>query len=344
MVEATPEQISIVLGQVQQAFTSNYQKLKELQCIQQLLLQTKNLEWTTEDIPGKYHNLRRTADIVSDESGDILFLRKVESEPCAIYRYQVSTNQWQQGPCPHYRCSMAYHNCLMTIGGALTRGDKAQRTGDILGLVNDEWEHIVPPMPTRRSRSIALICHFNQAVLLIVIGGEDDTDTSLKTVEILNLSDPRNGWKRACDTPETLCSSSGTVVGDYIYILAGWSKRNTYSSATFRCRIEHLIASTDQPNATNVWETLPELPVEEATCTSFLNTLMVVGGRANSVSVHDIRTYNPQSNRWEVIGYLPRSRYICFAIGLLDKLIVLGGRKDSAEKENTIDILQQAAQ
>ena len=346
MADITPKHVSTVLSQVQQAFASNYQKLKELQDIRQLLLYTQQLKWTTEDIPPQYHNLRRTTDIVSDESGDNLFLRKVESQSCTIYHYKVSTNQWQLRTytCPYYRCSMAYHNNLMIIGGASSRDDKAPCTGEILGFINNKWHPIFPAMPTRRSRSIALTCHFNQAVLLIVIGGEDDADTSLKTVEILDLTNPQNGWQRACDTPETLCSSSGTIAGDYIYILTGWSKRNNPSSAAFRCRIEDLIDSINQPIATNVWETLPQLPVEEATCTSFRNTVIVVGGRANSVAVHDIRTYNPQFKRWEVIGYLPHPRYICFAIGLPDKLIVIGGRKDTADKENTIDILQQIVQ
>ena len=344
MADATPETVSKVLGQVQQAFTRNYEKLKELQSIRQLLLHTKNHIWTTRDVPQQYHNLRRTVDLVSDESGDNLYLRKVESHPCMIYRYQVSTNQWSQGECPYYRCSMAYHKCLMTIGGALSRDDKAQRTGEILSYVENNWKPELPPMPTARSRSISLTCYFNQAALLIVIGGEDDSDTSLKTVEILNLTNPQNGWQRAHDVPETLCSSSGTVAGDYIYVITGWSKRNNPTSTAFRCKIEDLIASIDQPTAPNVWETLPQLPAEEATCTSLHETVIVVGGWAKSVAVHDIRTYNPESGRWEVIGYLPKCRFICFAIGVANKLIVIGGRKDTADKENTIQILQQAAQ
>lgn len=53
-----------------------------------------------------------------------------------------------------------------------------------------------------------------------------------------------------------------------------------------------------------IWENLPKLPVEEAACTSFLNTLLIVGGRANKDPVRDIRTYNPVENLWQVIGYL----------------------------------------
>jgi hypothetical protein len=289
MAEITPEQMAITLSQVQQAFMSNYEKVKELQYIQELLLHTKNHKWTTKGIPQEYHNLRRTADLVCDESGDNLFLRKVDSEPCAIYQYQVSTDQWGKGTCPRYRCSMAYHKHLMTIGGAKGRDDKAPRTGEIFSFVDNNWISVFPAMPTKRSRSIALTCHIDQEVLLIVIGGEDDTDTSLKTVEILSLTYPQNGWRKAHDVPETVCSSSGTVAGDYIYVITGWSKRNVPSSTAFRCKIKDLIASIAQPNAPNVWETLPQLPAEQATCTSLHNIPIVVGGWAKSVAVHDIR-------------------------------------------------------
>ena len=145
-------------------------------------------------------------------------------------------------------------------------------------------------MLTSRSRNTALTCSVNQAMLLIIIGGEDDSEATLKTVEILDMTNQRNLWKKAHDMAETLCSSSGVHADDYVYVLGGWSKRNTPSSATFRCTIEALMKSITQPNVPNVWETLPELPVQEATCTAFRNTLIIVGGRANSVAVHDIRT------------------------------------------------------
>ena len=235
---------------------------------------------------------------------------------------------------------MAYHDHLMTIGGAVTRDDGAQRTAEIRSFVGENWMRLHPDMPTPRSRSLALTCMFMNAKLLIVIGGESDAETSLKKVEILDMTNPNAAWTTANDLPETVCSSSGTVAGDYIYVLGGWSKRNNPSSAVFRCSIAALVESTTQPNAINVWEKLPDLPVEEAMCTTFLDKLLVVGGRANSVAVCDIRTYDPVIKLWEVIGYLQCPRYICFAIGLSDKLIVIGGKKDTQAKENTIEILQ----
>lgn len=64
-----------------------------------------------------------------------------------------------------------------------------------------------------------------------------------------------------------------------------------------------------------------------------------MGGRANKEPVQEIRTYNSFEERWEVIEYLQKRRYICFAIGLDDRLIVIGGRTGATNTENTMEIL-----
>ena len=145
--------------------------------------------------------MRRTADLVYDDSGDSLFLRKIDTQPCIIYKYKVLANDWQlctQYPPSCYRFSMAYHNHLMIIGGAMSQDDKATRSAEIQSLVDGtSWKHKFSDMPTSRSRSTALTCCVNQVMLLIVIGGEDDSDATLKTVEMLDMTNPRNAWKKS---------------------------------------------------------------------------------------------------------------------------------------------------
>ena len=139
--------------------------------------------------------------------------------------------------------------------------------------------------------------------------------------------------------PETLCSSSGVLAGDYVYVLGGWSKRKTPSSA---CCIQVQNRGFDEVyNSTKCSKRLRDTP--RASCSrsnmhSFPQHLDS-SWRANSVAVHDIGTYNPDSKCWKVIVYLTKPQYICFAIGLPHKLIVLGG-KDITTKENMIEILQ----
>jgi hypothetical protein len=176
------------------------------------------------------------------------------------------------------------------------------------------------------------------------LGGEDDVGTTLKTVEIFEHT--ANKWYKAENIPEPLSCSSGAIVNGCLYLLGGWIKHGVATSSVYRCNVIDLIATCilEPPLlqgasvSDEVWKKLPDLPVQEATCTSFQNTLVVVGGIANEVVVRDIRYYNEQYKRWEVIGYLQRPRRLCFTVGVQNKLIVLGGRKSDSKSEDTIEV------
>ena len=167
----------------------------------------------------------------------------------------------------------------------------------------------------------------------------------ITTVEILEPTAQNSRWYRAKDIPEALHGSSATIVNGCLYVLGGWNKCDHPTSSVFKCNIDTLIYSCQlappfQATSEKIWDKLPDLPVQIATCTSFRNDLIVVGGRANAIPVSDIRCYNEQYSRWEVIGYLPHPRYNCFAIGLSDKLIVIGGKNDNTKSEDFIDIFE----
>ena len=298
-------------------------------------------------------NLVRSADAVVDYSSQNAYLRQAKSDPVKIYHLQTSTDEWEQPITINFgilRCSMIYYKEVIMVGGI----DKAtsQCTNGLIGVrFNDDRtlrpECIFPDMPTRRCRTTALVHTDPQsgASYIIVIGGEDDNEATLTTVEIL---EPNGQWCHAKDIPEALSGSSGTIVNGYLYLLGGWSKREHPTSSVYRCKVDKLIESRQlaipfqatTPVGEDVWEKLPDLPVQIATCTSFHDDLIVVGGRANTIPVSDIRRYNEQYKRWEVIGYLPHPRYNCFAIGLPDKLIVIGGKKNNTTSEDSIEIFK----
>ena len=292
-------------------------------------------------------NLQRSADAVFD-GNDTVYIRQGKSDPSRIYCYQLSSGEWMKPvQCDGMgtRWSMVYCEALIIVGGAESKDDKARRSSKIIpiSVADGSVKVVLPDMTTGRSRTAALTFLYNGASLLVVIGGEDDSDKTLQTVSVLNMTDPSGGWSRAQDIPETLSCSSAAIANGYIYILGGWNKRNRPTSAVFRCQIDNLIATclpfdSYQPSAQNVWETLPDLPVQQTTCTTFQDNLIVVGGVANEVAVRDIRYYNENYKRWEVIGYLPHPRYLCFAVGLPDRLVVIGGRKDTNNTEDSIEI------
>ena len=284
-------------------------------------------------------NLQRSVDAVIDNTGDHVYLRQAKSYPAEIYQYQISTGKWQQ-PITSF---------TIRFGGVDKAGSKC--TSGLIGVRYNvdgtpSPENILPDMPTRRSRTTTLAYTCNGISYIIVIGGEDDNGATLTTVEIFKATAPHSSWCRGKDIPEALSCSSGAIANGYLYLLGGWSKHDHPTSSAFRCKVDDLIESRqlvvsfqDQKQITEVaWEKLPDLPVQEATCTSFRNTLIVAGGRANTVAVSDIRSYNEDYKRWEVIGYLPHPRYLCFAIGLPNQLIVISGKKDTATNEDSIEI------
>ena len=357
---ASPEKSSqVLLHNVQQTLSTMGQTITDLQLyIGQHQLFRNNWHSTT-DLPREQHDMRRSSDGVTDDTGDNIYLRRVETTPPMICKYCISSGDLVTiGQSKYYRCSMAFYGKqIILIGGACGREDKAERIADIYCVREGLPFILLTQMPTRRSRTTALTFSTPEINVLIVIGGENEDDSTLKTVEIMDWSDKK--WYKGLDIPEPLCCSSGSITNDYIYLLGGWTRRNTHSSAVFRCNVYSLLATCQpiepahqhppfqmiacaqvQNLSQNKWETLPDLPVYEATCTTANNTLVVVGGVANNVAVHDIRTFNEETKRWEVIEYLSHARYICFAVGLPDKLIIIGGKKDSTSKENTIEILQ----
>lgn len=336
--------IDQTLIQISREFAKKEQIINELYCINKILqmcVKGSNQHLAPEIRPAPT-DLRRSADAVTD--GNILYLRQAEQN--LLYRFNVQNGELVLPiiPCEYLRCSMVvFDNQLVTIGGATSKESKAPRSNELLslafGALPDQfmWQSILPCMPTKRSRTTALT--FNR--FIIVIGGEDEDHNILTRVEILDTM--TRTWQQVQDLPDTRCCSSGTIANGYIYILGGWRGVDPVSSV-LRCSVNSLlglppagiIAGTEQPG----WETLCNLPVEEAACTSLCDTVLVVGGRANKDPVADIRTYNPVNERWEVIGYIEKRRYICFATGLNDRLIVVGGRKEQTITEDTIEIHQ----
>lgn len=343
---ATGFDLNQTLAVIIEEFAKKDQIISELQGINQFLLNFHvNSPQGTWDIHPIPTDIRRSADAVSD--GNIIYLR--QAEKAALYQFDASTGA-QISPvidCKYLRCSLVMvQNQLVTIGGAVTKEKMAPRSNELLGIVNGQWQEVLPHMPTKRSRTTALTYTQDGKTVIIVIGGEDERYTILTTIEVLDVT--RGSWYKAQGLPDPRCCSSGTIVNGYIYILGGWRGDDAVSSV-LRCSVEKLLktcksAANESQESTrtapSIWETLPNLPVEEAACTSFCNTLLVVGGRANKDPVTDIRTYNPASRRWEVLGYIQKPRFICFAVGLQDKLIILGGRTggSATNTEDTIEI------
>lgn len=247
-------------------------------------------------------DLRRSADAVSD--GVKVYLRQAEQK--ALYTCDISTGQMTRDfDCKYFRCSMImYHGKVVTVGGARSKDVEATHSNELLQYDPSRyrWVPILPPMPTKRSRTTALVHLFGTGYIIIVIGGVDERGRSLKTVEIFDTV--KHEWRKAQDLPEERHCSSGAIADGYVYILGGWKGVDNPTSAVIRCSLLDLVSTSTTPQRESIWKGLADLPVEEAVCTSFQNKIHIIGGRANDISAKEIRTYNSDHDRWDVIGYL----------------------------------------
>jgi len=81
--------------------------------------------------------------------------------------------------------------------------------------------------------------------------------------------------------------------------------------------------SAVQPETTNVWQTLANLPEHSSTLTTLCGQLVAVGGWKPTNTIYQ---YNPSANTWNKNGQIPTARCKCLIASLPgDKLVVIGG-------------------
>ena len=179
----------------------------------------------------------------------------------------------------------------------------------LLSLHQDKkWEEMFPPMPTKRE-GVAVITSKEH---LIVAGGSvrgliSGAITVLKTVEVM---DTRTGvWSTVASLPHPFHSASATVYRDHLYMLGGLDDLdNTRSVLT--CSLTELLRSSS--TSPSVWHRIADAPVNRSTSANVNGELVAFGGldeRDNPTAA--IHKYNPTTNSWSIIGYMPTVKFDC---------------------------------
>ena len=110
-----------------------------------------------------------------------------------------------------------------------------------------------------------------------------------------------------------------TARGIELYVL-------NYTGSVFSCSLPTLFQSSSevQPETTDVWRRVANVPVSDSTITTLCGQLVAVGGH-NTLSepVDTIHLYNPLRGCWHIIGHIPTARYDCLVATL--PLVVIGG-------------------
>ena len=190
-----------------------------------------------------------------------------------VYSYQIVSGeeQWSSLPDnPYETFSLAVIDGLLTSVGGYKSG--SVQTNTLLSLTGAgkkrQWSEVFPPMPTARSRTIAISTEH----VLVVAGGYHCNAKHLDTVEVMNITTKQ--WTTACPLPRKCHSLSGVTYGDRLY-LGGDSEgflqlTKSVLTCSFTALLSQSLGASLQPafsltGNTRVWKEVCSLPVSQST-------------------------------------------------------------------------------
>ena len=239
--------------------------------------------------------------------GNTVYATRIRSS--YVWAYDLKEDKWTGLPdCPYRDASLCVVNGLLTAVGGSTNDGNVTNTLVSLTENRSKWTEHFPPMPVKLDWP-AVVCTGNH----LVVARE-------RRVHVMDTTSLR--WFSASGLPFPLWSSSLAVCGPELYMLS--------SSAVFSCSLPTLLQSSSavQPETSDVWQKLADVPVSGSTLTTVCGQLVAVGGLNNvqSESIDSIRLYNPSKNSWHLIGHMPTARNNCLVATLPgDTLVVIGG-------------------
>ena len=252
--------------------------------------------------------------------GNIAYFR-IGGDP-SVYAYDSSNSKWLciYPECPSIRFGIAVINGLLTaIGG--------QQDGKVIGTLlsltgegrNKQWSEKFLPMPTKRLFP-GILCYRK---LLIVAGGTSsgfDVD-NLSTVEVMDTK--TFNWTVTKCLPDPFTEAWLTVCGDKVYMLGG-NICKFPSKTAFTCSLNDLYDGCGK------WDTIPNVPVYNATCATVDGQLLAVGGKTTSeegmTNSSAIYAYNPTEKSWSIKCHMKTARSFCLVAALPNNIMmVIGG-------------------
>lgn len=241
----------------------------------------------------------------------------------SVYKYEMSTEQWEQlTPCPY--CNSA----LVIIDGALTTvgGQVGSRfTNKLFTLKRGQWIEEYPPMNTACSHSA--VVSSSKGDQMIVIGGcgvGGAWNVAVRLFQVVNKT-----WYELTNLPQPLVLPSVTMCGNQLHVISGWVGQYV----GYSCSIDQHLQSLQN---TLSWNPLPRLPVTNSTAASLGDQLVIIGGFRDGVLVNSI--YQLMDQQWVEIGSMSSGRWWCLAVSQSpSKMMIVGGRGDGITKLDCVE-------
>lgn len=253
---------------------------------------------------------------------DSFFYCCYESE---LYAFSWKKEAWVRlADCPNKGSRLVMVRDILTaIGGS------QPITNKIYSYTGMKWESIFPPMKSARC-GMAVVS--NDSVL-VVAGGKWEWDR-LNTVEVMDIS--TRTWTEVASLPYPLSHGNATICKGTLYITGG-EDQITSTRSVLKCNINQLLESN--PKTKKIWDTTSELPITHASCTSFRDQLLVIGGKdsSNRQPTSTIQVYDAKSDSWTAVGKMSTGRSHCLTGVHHNTLLIVGGITQSGVS-NTTDI------
>lgn len=240
-----------------------------------------------------------------------------------VWTYDLKEDKWTGLPdCPQWRAGLTVVSGVLTAVGG--RKNDWGVTGNLVSLAesHSKWVEHFPPMPVKQ-KDPAAVCTGNHLVVVADMVRVMDT-TSLK-------------WFSARSLPVPLPNPSLAVCGTELYVLG-------YMRSVFSYSLPTLLQSLSavQPQTTDVWRRLANVPVNNSTLTTWCGQLIAVGGENIDLEpVDTIHLYNPSVDSWHIIGHMPTARSNCLVATLPgDTLVVIGGVTREGNTERLCNVVE----
>ena len=204
-----------------------------------------------------------------------------------MYSYSLSEDKWTElESCQRRGCGLAVVNNKLTAIGGSRVGD-ASATNSLFSATEDssefKWRELLPRMPTRRRRPLAITTTSH----LVVAGGNI---SSRPDMDILDLSTLQ--WSSVNDLPVSLTFKS------HMSFYSGRLYLSTFGSM-FSCSFERLVKSCDPSSVgdqNSLWTKL-------AVTTSPASTQVTVKEHVLAINIaHEtIHLYDKNTNSWSIV-------------------------------------------
>ena len=249
---------------------------------------------------------------------NVVYFMNFDGKGCS---YNLLTKMWSGLPeCPSKYAGLVIVQDLLTAVGGGKGIYHPDPENKLLSLRGKKWVERFPAMPTKRYSAAAVTIGQH----LVVAGGQTGMARYLNTVEVMDTETLT--WSAVANLPRSIFWTSATICGDRLYVLGGFDK-NDSTTSMLTCSLEVLLHSCSEISPDSVWQRIADVPVHLSTCVAINEDLVAVGGRNKAKEITAaVHKFNPTTDSWDLISYMPTGRYDCLVTLLpTNEIIIVGG-------------------